>query len=201
MRSRPPRPNRTVARPGRPGQESRQSWSPAPARSRVDACAIGESGVDLQSDSDRPSHPSKLRGGMNTRASGSPPSRRLAQAILLAVVALVLPCASARAECGSHGSRPTIPLEWTRVAASMERSESPGRVPTCSGLNCSRNTSFPPMASIPKSLPRLDLCDAPTPEPVPDHRAGSWSERSEEFHPIGRETKVERPPCRSNSAE
>jgi hypothetical protein len=135
---------------------------------------------------------------MNTRASGRPPSRRLAPAILLAVVALALPCASVRAECGSHGSRPTIPLEWTRVSAS---SEPPDQMPTCSGLNCSRNRSFPPMASIPKSLPRLDLCDAPTPEPVPDHRAGSWSERSEEFHPIGRKTEVERPPCRSNSAE
>jgi hypothetical protein len=136
---------------------------------------------------------------MNTRASGNPPSKRLAPAILLVVVVLVFPRATARAECGSHGERPTIPLESTRAASPIERPDPPARVPACSGLNCSR-TSFPPIASTSKPLPRLDLRDETAPEPVPGSRSRSWVERSEGFNPIGRETEVERPPCRSASA-
>jgi hypothetical protein len=137
---------------------------------------------------------------MNTRASGSPPWRRLAPTILLAVAALAFPGTSARAECGSHGDRPTLPLKWAKAEVPIDRAAPPDRVPTCSGLDCSR-TSLPPIASPSKPLPRLDLCDSTTPEPLPGFQGDSWVDRSEKFNPIGRVTEIERPPCRSSSAE
>ena len=57
------------------------------------------------------------------------------------------------------------------------------------------------MGSTSKPLPQLDLCHGTEAEPFLGLQAGSWSEQSEGFEPIGRETEIERPPCRSTSAE
>jgi hypothetical protein len=131
---------------------------------------------------------------MNTRASGSPRHRHPAPALLLVVAALAFPGAPAGAGCGSHDDRPALPLGWSMAEAPTGRPAVPDRMPTCSGLNCSRTPS-PPIASMPGPPPRPDLCGATTPGPEPGHRVNESAGQSEALRPIGRETDVERPPC------
>ena len=131
---------------------------------------------------------------MNTRAPGSRPSRRPAPAILLAVAALMLPHASARAGCGSHDARPSIPLGWAETGP-VERPDPPDRPPTCSGLTAPA-PSLPPIVATPTPDPRLGHLRGLPVDPIPDRRSAAWSSRSDGLDPIGRVTEVERPPCR-----
>jgi hypothetical protein len=134
---------------------------------------------------------------MNTPAPIGRPSSRPIPALLMASIALVLCCASVEAGCGSHQGRPAVALDWRNASTLAESNQTtpPEKPPTCSGLNCG-GMPVPPIVTSPEPDPYRDLSAGVSAELLLDQPAESVVSRSAGLNPIGRETEIERPPCR-----
>jgi hypothetical protein len=140
-------------------------------------------------------YPSKRRGGMNTRSYIDRASIRLAPAFVMAAVAWLFFCASAEAGCGSHTARPAVALDWQSASPPVEGQVPPQKPPSCSGRDCAGNPASP-LVTNPEPDPSRDLLGAVANELRLVKPAKSVANRSARLSPIGRETKIERPPCR-----
>jgi hypothetical protein len=132
---------------------------------------------------------------MNTRSYIDRASIRLAPAIVMAAVAWLFCCTSAEAGCGSHTARPTVTLDWQSASPPVQRQVPPEKPPSCSGRDCSGNPASP-LVTNPDPDPSRDLFAVVSNELRLVQPAKSVDNRSVGLSPIGRETKIERPPCR-----
>jgi hypothetical protein len=139
-------------------------------------------------------YPSKRRGGMNTRSQIDRASIRLAPAVVMAAVAWLFCCASADAGCGSHTALPAVTLDWQSASPPAERQVPAEKPPSCSGRDCAGNPASPLVAN-PEPDPYRDLLDTVSNELRLVQPLKSVESRSARLSPIGRETKIERPPC------
>ncbi len=131
---------------------------------------------------------------MNTRSYIDRASIGLAPAFVMAAVAWLFCCASAEAGCGSHTSRPAVAVDWQNASSPFERQAPPEKQPSCSGRDCAGNPASPLM-SHPDPDPSRDLFAADSIEFLLVQPSKSVEKRSAGLSPIGRETKIERPPC------
>jgi hypothetical protein len=132
---------------------------------------------------------------MNTRSHIDRVSIPLAPAFVMAAVAWLCGCASADAGCGSHTARPAIALDWQSASPPFERQAPAEKQPSCSGRSCAGNPASP-LVTHPDPDPYRDLFAVGSIEFHLVQTVKSVQNRSDGLSPIGRETKIERPPCR-----